>query len=118
MFRASSGMSQAYADGAYSALRTTQNASPTTGQTVTMNPTAIDQQLYLTPAGTLLALTVNLPADATSRIGQSAIIATSQAITTLTIGGATTIFNPLANLSAGDCWEFRKVAANTWVRQQ
>jgi hypothetical protein len=60
--------------------------TPTAGQTVTMGVPSI----YLTPAGTLATLTIRLPAN--PRVGFTATIVSTQAVTTLTMqtasGGA------------------------------
>lgn len=93
-----------------------QAASPTTGQTVVMTDTPADGMLYLTPAGTLATLTVTLPTDANSAIGQVVRIATSQILTALTINGATTILGNVTTLALGGSASFQKVAASTWVK--
>lgn len=93
-----------------------QLATPTTGQTVVMTADNRDRILWLTPAGTIAALTVTLPTEATSRIGQRALIGTSQAITALTVNGATTIYNASLSPVIGDTFEYIKVAANTWAK--
>ncbi len=93
-----------------------QAASPTAGQTVVMTDSAVDGTLYLTPAGTLATLTVTLPTEVNSRIGQIRRIGTSQALTLLTIGGATTILGNVTTLALGASASFQKVAANTWIR--
>lgn len=90
--------------------------TPTTGQTVSITNDSIDRVLWLTPAGTLLALTVNLPSEATSVIGQVVRIGTTAAITTLTVAGATNILNTVTTLALNGVVSFVKVAANTWVR--
>jgi hypothetical protein len=53
--------------------------TPTAGQTVSMSGFS----LFLTPAGTLATLTVNLPPNA--KPGQTATITSTQAVTTLTV---------------------------------
>ncbi|VVE00373.1 hypothetical protein PIN31115_02072 [Pandoraea iniqua] len=98
-------------------LGTIKTASPTTGQTVGFDNASADQVLYLTPGGTLATLTITLPSDASSRLAQRAVIATSQAITALTVSGAM-VLNPMASLSPNDCFAFIKVAANTWILLQ
>lgn len=91
-------------------------ASPTTGQTVASPNTSRDKTIWITPAGTLLNLTVTLPSEATSVVGQVVRIGTSQAITNLTINGATTILNTAVTLAINETVSYQKVAANTWVR--
>lgn len=95
-----------------------QNAAPTAGQTVVMTDDANDGTLVLTPAGVLATLTVTLPSEANSRIGQIRRLASRQAITALTLNGATTILNGATALLLNDCFSYQKVAANTWVRLQ
>lgn len=92
-------------------------ASPTTGQTVSANANSLDQQIYLTPAGTLAALTVLMPADAVSAIGQQVQITTTQTITALTLGqtgGGATIVGNVTTLAANATIILTKQAANTW----
>lgn len=104
------------ADGIPTASYNVQAVSPLTGATVAMANNAVDSTLNITPAGTIAALTVTLPSDATSRIGQVERISTSQTITTLTISGASTIRGNVTTLSANGFVAFQKIAANTWAR--
>lgn len=102
--------------GTPASANTVSNASPTTGQTIAFSNNSIDQTLWLAPAGTLLALTITFPSDASSRLGQTVRLGSSQVITTLTLSGAT-ILNTAATLASdGDMYSFQKVAANTWAR--
>lgn len=89
--------------------------TPTTGQTVVMAADNYDRLLWLTPAGTLDTLTVTLPADATSRVGQQVMVGASQVITALTVNGATTIHNPPTSLALGGLVLLVKVASSTWA---
>lgn len=91
-------------------------APPVAGGTVAIANTGMMGLTVINPAGTLATLTVNLPADATSKIGQIERIAFLRAITLLTIGGATTILGAPASAALGDNIGFQKVAANQWVR--
>jgi len=91
-------------------------ASPTTGQTVAFDAASADQTLWLTPAGTLASLTVTLPSDSSSALGQTVTIAASQTLTSLVVNGATTILNNVTSLLGGATVKFRKVAANTWIQ--
>ena len=95
-----------------------QTASPTTGQTVVCQATASDIMLYLTPAGTLATLTISLPAEGSSSLGQKVFICSRQTITALTVNGATTVLNAADTLIANETFTMAKVAANTWVRLQ
>lgn len=63
-------------------------SSPTTGQTVSASTGKLDETLYMTPAGTLLALTIALPAVTNSRVGQIVRGFISQIITGLTVNVA------------------------------
>lgn len=111
----SSGMQQVTADALYAAKNTTVKLVPTTGQTVVFANNSIDQTTYLAPAGPLATLTVTIPSEATSRIGQRITLCTSQNIVALTFNGATTIMNTITSLTASDCFTFQKIDANTWI---
>lgn len=102
--------------GAPASLPTVQAATPLTGTTVSFANNNVDQTIYLTPAGTLLALTVPLPSNATSRIGQDVTIASTQTITNLTVNGAGTIINNPTTLIASSAVRLRKVANDTWMQ--
>lgn len=93
------------------------NTSPVAGATVVMTADSRDETAYLTPAGTLATLTVTLPANATSRLGQLDRITTTQTLTLLTVNGAATILNNPTTLAAGASLTFQKVANDTWARQ-
>lgn len=97
-------------------MQTNTPAPPVAGGTVTITNTGMNGLTVINPAGTLATLTVNLPSDSTSRIGQIERIAFLRAVTALTIGGATTILNAPASALLGDNIGFQKVAANQWVR--
>lgn len=89
-----------------------QYATPTTGTTVSINSTA--RTLIVDPAGTLLALTVNLPSSPAD--GKIITIGSSQAITTLTLGGGT-IVGTLTSFSAGSFATYLyKLSNTTWYR--
>lgn len=115
MLRALLGMTQGAADALYPPKNTTQKVVPTTGQTVTFANNSIDQTIYLAPAGVLATLTVTLPSDATSRLGQRVTFCTSQNITLLTLNGASTIMNTVSSLTSSDCFTFQKIDTNTWI---
>jgi len=63
-------------------------ASPLTGVTHTVTNADDDVHLILTPAGTITALTIALPAAATARDKQQVIVNCTQIVTTLTITSA------------------------------
>ena len=96
---------------------TQQYATPTTGTTVAMTDSAYTQ-LILNPAGTLAALTVQLPASPAANNSYMAI-ATTQAITTLTVdGNGHSIVTAPTTLAAGGAG-LKFVYASTpglWVR--
>lgn len=98
------------------------NSMPTTGQTVAANTNGDDETLYITPAGTLLALTVALPLAANSRIGQIERGFITQIITTLTVNvaGSGTIIGASPTTSAVNssfAYQCVSTAANgTWIR--
>ncbi len=109
-------VSIAQCDGRYAQLDVIQTNTPATGNTVSMNDNALNGTLYLTPAGTLATLTVTLPTNLNSVIGQIRRIATNNALTILTINGAGTILGNIATLALGASVAFQKVASDTWVR--
>lgn len=93
---------------------------PLTGATLAFNLLSQDQTIFASPAGTLAALTVDLPPDAQSRLGQICRLVSTQTTTSLTITGAgpsPTIIgtNPTAGV-ANTSYAFQKVGANTWLR--
>jgi len=91
-------------------------APPSTGGTVTVTNTGLTGLTVVNPAGTLATLSITLPADANSTIGQVERIAFLKSITALTINGATTILGAPVSAVLGDNIGFQKVAANTWTR--
>lgn len=92
---------------------TVVTATPTTGQTVTLPDQIGDMIAYITPAGTLVALTIALPSDAATVTGQVIRVFVTQAITTLTI---TNVSPAIATLSLNGSFTLQKVAANAWAR--
>lgn len=114
---------QSSADGKASAAIVTP-ATPTTGQTVNASTGKLDETLYITPAGTLLALTVSLPTSANSRVGQIIRGFISQIITGLTVNvsgsgtvnGSTPITSAVNSFFSYQCVS---VSGNgTWIRIQ
>ena len=100
-----------------------------TGETVTVD--AATRQLILTPAGTIAALTVNLPAATGVITGQRIGICSTQIVTTLTMGAGTgntfSTTAPTATLvpvvtGGASCFEFVNVKSATatgiWHRTQ
>jgi len=91
-------------------------APPVSGGTVNIVNTGISGLTVINPAGTLATLTVSLPSDANSKLGQIERICFLRAITLLTINGASSILGAPAAAALGDNIGFQKVAANQWVR--
>jgi hypothetical protein len=102
-----------------------------TGETITVD--AQTRQLQLNPAGTLAALTINLPAASTTTPynGQRFGLCSTQVITALTLGAGTgNTFNPAVVTAlavppatgAGTCYEWiyskTSVTAGVWFRVQ
>lgn len=89
-----------------------QNATPTAGATVVIAEAATDINVWLTPAGTIATLAIQLP---TGYQGQRITIASNQAITLLSVTGAT-VLNGLASLSLGGAFALVRMSAGIWVR--
>lgn len=92
-----------------------ETATPTDGQTVVLRDDNRTGTMYLNPIGTLNTLTVQLPSDAKSRLGQIRFISTSKAINSLTLTGAT-VYNIPSALALGDSFAIIKTAASTWAK--
>lgn len=90
-----------------------QYSAPTTGSTVTVNTNGF-VRLLLNPAGALLALTITLPGSPSD--GDVAELASSQAVTTLTMNGGT-IIGPLTTLAIGTFAKYTfSTTAASWFR--
>jgi len=79
------------ASGTVALAQTVTQTTPLTGNTISVG-NYVDQSHFITPAGTLAALTITLPAAANSRLGQVVKVWITQAITALTVnvsGGGT-----------------------------
>lgn len=102
----------------WQAMETIQASSPATGANVTFGTVLTNETLYLTPAGTLATLTVTLPADANSHIGQLCRVFTTQTLTALTVAvsGGSYVGTTVTTLAQYAALIFQKVAANTWIR--
>lgn len=100
------------------------NSSPTTGQTVSAGTAKRDETLYITPAGTLLALTIELPASASSRVGQIVRGFISQIITGLTVqvaGSGTIVGSTPVTSAVNSTFAYQCVSVSdngTWIRIQ
>lgn len=108
--------------GKFEPLAIVTPSSPTTGQTVSSGTAKLDETLYITPSGTLLALTVSLPTSANSRVGQLIRAFITQIITTSTfnVSGSGTIVGSAPVTSAVNssvAFQCVSVAGNgTWIR--
>ena len=93
---------------------TPQYAVPLTGATVTVS--AANTWLILSPAGTLAALTIALPAIRTA--GQEVLIMSSQILTSLTVSGAgTTVVGAPTTLAANGFARMKYDGVlNAWYR--
>lgn len=94
-----------------------QHASPLSGDTVVMNNTQRVNTLWLTPAGALATLTITLPNDVSTELGQIVFIGSTKAVAALTINGASVIFNAATSLLANELLSFQKIDLDTWVRK-
>lgn len=92
-----------------------ENLAPANGATIQMSNDSRDGLLLLNPAALLVSLTINVPDDALSRIGQERRVYAGKAVTLLTIANGT-ILNPPTTLALGDGFTLVKVAANTWAK--
>ena len=101
-------------------------AVPTTGTTVTMVDYFPDIVLWINPAATLAALTVQIPFDASTRVpssngqaGHSITIKSSQIITALTIQAqpgdvSTEFYNLPTTIAAGGTICLQKQGTGVW----
>lgn len=118
------GLVRASADGSLfmpdgSPPRKVQTAVPLTGDTVTTPSNGADGHLHVNPAGTIAALTVNLPAELDGRIGQERSVSSTQTVTALTLaqaGGGLVGLGLPTTVGAASGFTLRKVAANTWAK--
>lgn len=104
--------------------------APLTGATLTL--TQQHRQLIVNPAGTIAALTVNMPAASATMVNGSRVgVCGTQVVTTLTMGAGTgNTFNPAAptamlvpvQTGAASCFEFiyskTSATAGVWFRTQ
>lgn len=92
--------------------------SPLTGATVTASPLKKSETIYLTPAGTIAALTVVFPTNANSQNGQVFRVVSTQIVTALTVTstGLTLQGTAVTALAVNTPVSWLKVAASTWLR--
>lgn len=97
--------------------------TPLTGTTITTLPD-FDETLVLTPAGTLAALTINLPSAADSQLGQIKRINSTQIVSSLTIavaGSGSVTGAALTAAAVNTPYAFQCVSiagAGVWMRIQ
>ena len=89
---------------------------PVEGGTVTLPSTNRELIINLNPAANLNALTLVLPNEASSKMGQRVFIASTRQIATLTATGTSTVNNPTVMFSPGDNYVYFKNKPNTWSR--
>lgn len=97
-------------------LGTVVRYSPATGGTVSFAANSYDQTIFLTPAATLANLTISLPIEGVSRIGQVVRFGSSKAVTLLAVNGASVVLGGQTSLAANTGGSYQKVMANTWIR--
>lgn len=100
----------------YSPSNVVQYAAPTVGQTVAID--GLTDVMLIEPAGLLASLTVNMPTNIPN--GKRITIASTQVVTTLTLGGAgNTILNAITAFAAAVPVEYTFRAANSsWYKTQ
>lgn len=108
-------MSQKVQAGMMEQSRTQQQVIPTTGATVQMAVLHHDGTLLINPNGTLASLTVALPADVDSDLGEKREVFSTQSITSFTLTGATTIVGAPSSLDPMGHFTIEKILSNTWV---
>lgn len=89
---------------------------PITGEVVNFEDSGYSQHLQLEPAGTLATITLTLPSDTNSLIGQEVVVFTTAELTAITWAGAVTIVGAPTTLSANTYARMAKVGADKWVR--
>lgn len=93
---------------------------PTTGFSIAVpTPVAQQQWIILQPAGALASGTITLPLNTTTPDGTEVLITSTQTITalTLSLNGATAVFNSPTSLPAGVAVRLRFYqATNSWYR--
>ena len=92
-----------------------QYATPTVGQTVTIEDAIVDIRIVINPAGLLATLTVVMPS--TPYNGQIVTVCSSQVVTTLTMTSSITLLGSLAAfaINSSASWVY-SVTANSWFR--
>lgn len=109
------GMSAAAVDAGYARKSIVSTAAPVSGGTVSNPGGCGDYTLWCQPAATLATLTVNLPLDSASQIGDIARVGSSKTVTLLTLAGPVSILDSVGTLSANQIVSYKKLAADTWA---
>lgn len=96
----------------------TTATTPLTGATITADSLGFNQFHYITPAGTIAALTLTLPPLAGAFDGQIVTIFSTQIITALTIaaGSGTTLGGTTLSAAAANTTYRFQLAGTVWVR--
>lgn len=94
----------------------TIDVTPTEGGIVTLPSTNRELIVNLNPATNLNAMTLVLPNEASSKMGQRVFIASTRQIANLTATGTATVNNPTVMFSPGDNYVYFKNKPNTWSR--
>ena len=94
-------------------------ASPVSGGTLALPSDLRDMVVLLTPTAALAALTVTLPPDAATRIGQRIRFCPTQnvaglALVKYAVDGNTGFYNAVPSFIAGQAVEIQKQSASTW----
>jgi hypothetical protein len=94
--------------------------TPAAGGTVTASPNGLDETVYLDHGSTIASMTFVFPSNSNSVTGQTLRIFARSAVTALTVSssGLTLRGTAVTALTANQCPEWQKVAANTWIRIQ
>jgi hypothetical protein len=91
--------------------------TPVEGDTIQIRQTAQSGMIILDPATNLNNLTINFPADSTTRIGQRLTIISMKQVSNVNWTGAT-FMNSTDMLDTNDAFDIRKTKSNVWVRIQ
>ena len=97
------------------------SSTPTSGFTLSVGSTKEDTLYYMTPAGTLAQGTLNLPANASSEVGQTIRVITTQTISNFSVAVASSgliIGTPVTSLPANSTAAWQKVSSasnGTWI---
>lgn len=91
-----------------------QQEIPINAATVQVRQTKRNISLILSPLVDLSSLTLQLPLEANTRLGQKLELAANKAIGTLNWAGASVLNGP-ASLNTGDHFTFEKTGVGTWM---